>query len=68
MTFRYVLTDIFNMVDTDMNNLLSREEFSQYSQRTGDDEVGDEEWNVVKGTVINSRSGGSSDTVTNTVS
>lgn len=51
-----------------MNNLLSREEFSQYSQRTGDDEVGDEEWNVVKGTVINSRSGGSSDTVTNTVS
>lgn len=46
---RYVLTDIFNMVDVDMNGLLSREEFTSYSMRTGGEEVGDEEWDVVKG-------------------
>lgn len=49
MFSRYVLTDIFNMVDTDMNGLLSRDEFNQYSMRTGEDEVGDDEWEVVKG-------------------
>ena len=37
------------MVDTDMNGLLSRDEFSMYSMRTGEEEVGDDEWNVVKG-------------------
>ncbi|XP_067944951.1 EF-hand calcium-binding domain-containing protein 7-like isoform X2 [Watersipora subatra] len=46
--FKYVLTDIFNMVDTDMNGLLSREEFNQYSIRTGEDEIGDDEWDIVK--------------------
>ena len=49
LTYRYVLTDIYNMVDTDMNGLLSRDEFSMYSMRTGEEEVGDDEWNVVKG-------------------
>ena len=47
--FRYVLTDIFNMMDTDMNGLLSRDEFNQYSIRTGEDEIGDDEWDIVKG-------------------
>lgn len=46
---RYVLTDIFNMVDTDGNGLLSRDEFNRYSMRSGEDEVGDDEWEIVKG-------------------
>jgi len=46
---RLVLYDIFNMVDTDGNGTLSREEFTRYSERTGEEQVGDDEWIVVTG-------------------
>lgn len=40
------------MVDSDMNGLLSRSEFNMYSIRTGEDEIGDEEWQVVQGVYL----------------
>lgn len=40
---------VFDLFDLDSNGFLSREEFNLYNLRTGDDEVTDEEWVVVRG-------------------
>ena len=43
------MTEIFEMCDLDGNGRLSREEFSLFNLRTSGEELGDDEWEVVKG-------------------
>lgn len=49
--YRKVLEDIFDLSDLDGNGTMSREEFNWYNIRTSDEEVGDDEWEVVEGTL-----------------
>lgn len=49
--YRKVLEDIFDLFDFDGNGIMSREEFNWYNIRTSDEEVGDDEWEVVEGTL-----------------
>lgn len=49
--YRKVLEDIFDLFDFDGNGIMSREEFNWYNFRTSDEEVGDDEWEVVEGTL-----------------
>ncbi|KAL8621693.1 hypothetical protein ACOMHN_024664 [Nucella lapillus] len=46
--FSATLGEIFDIVDLDGNNLLSREEFNWFNIRTSDDHVADDEWQVVE--------------------
>lgn len=46
-----MLEDIFDLSDLDGNGTMSREEFNWYNIRTSDEEVGDDEWEVVEGTL-----------------
>lgn len=49
--YRKVLEDVFDLSDLDGNGTMSREEFNWYNIRTSDEEVGDDEWEVVEGTL-----------------
>lgn len=49
--YRKVLEDIFDLFDFDGNGIMSREEFNWYNIRISDEEVGDDEWEVVEGTL-----------------
>lgn len=49
--YRKVLEDVFDLFDFDGNGIMSREEFNWYNIRTSDEEVGDDEWEVVEGTL-----------------
>lgn len=47
--FLSALKKIFKVMDTDGNNLLSRQEFNLFNWRTSGEEVADDEWAVVQG-------------------
>ncbi|XP_042232594.1 EF-hand calcium-binding domain-containing protein 7-like [Homarus americanus] len=46
--FRLVLEEVFDQVDLDSNDRLSRQEFNLYNWRTSGEEVQDDEWSVVQ--------------------
>ena len=48
---REVLGEVFDLCDLDGNGLLNRNEFNLFNLRTSGEEVADEEWEVVEGTV-----------------
>lgn len=50
--YRQALEDIFDLCDLDDNGTMSKDEFNWFNLRTSGEELGEDEWEVVEGTVI----------------